>query len=473
MDSPTTLTTLPTEIILEILSYLVARKPSLLVPVCCTSKRLNAIAQPLLSRRVIYYYTPRADAQSSQANKIAQHFLNHPDRRHAVTHLAIQGRLSESAGLKDPRGLAIALSDHERQGLLQCAEDIFPGAQHLSGWKEELQKGSYDAFFALLIAWATQLEALYWGDCNPESAIISVVRHMSTNICSSPKFSHLPLHNLRDLRVSLRNLPGDLQPEGYELAHFLHLPRLRSLSCDGAHTGVPREAYPFPQRTSSLEELVLDNFGGTNEGLIQFISAARNLRKLYLVATMPSARPDWSLNAVSDHILAHHATLEELFYYLPSYYLPSEVESANTGHRDLGVWLSGFTKLKKLEIHSAVLFNGQQDFHLLNYLPTSLEHLTIHGISEAKIEKLIPRCDDGKRFPHLATINVYITEFPGIGHQPINLGAPDTGHLQHLADQAGVELIVNPRAGSWPGTFEVWAWNLPSSIFIGPNFKWQ
>jgi hypothetical protein len=463
MSSETTLEGLPNEMLELIFFWVACDDPHDLLSLCLVSRVFRLIAQPLLSFHV----------HVNQPHKFLagiRRFLHRPELRSRVKYLTQNGNMLSafytqtdlgrsssrtylgSRGYEPPFTLA-GLSREEKYELAAAAAEAFPGMTRLRQWQALLELGMVDAVFALLLVWFDGLDSLEWRMPQPSEdrdlspinkyriMVFDVIReiagawakgHGNSSLC-------LPLKNLRHVCLKqwdMKNPNWDDTFCGYFAAPFFALPNLKSfhaISIATAHGSFQRPGVPvhygpayqrglrflrtFPEHTSSVEEIVLQNADIDLDGLRYFANASRSLKKLSCqVYTRPVNME--CIGLLSQCVRKYASTLEELEF--GCYPHPDQMGELPSPLRRI---LASCTKLRRLEVPMDLVLRRKPGFDddgsandpddlnepgvMASIFPPSLEHFQERQLNFKEAQSLIMDAGAGGKLKQLKRIRVW------------------------------------------------------------------
>ncbi|RFN54942.1 hypothetical protein FIE12Z_789 [Fusarium flagelliforme] len=276
------ITTIPTELLGHILAHVAGNLQSDIAAVRLVCRQFNNAAAPLRVRNWsddrFSNHTPRRprDVHMVGIDRFAVERLRYLELRSQVRSLKFVRLMSwdftsyEKALHQDgSRGRVMCQASREDIALLaKAAEEELPHLASPTNLCEQIHHFRDEAIAILVISWATNLESL-------SITFGSFHFHMNDDILEH----HVQEFSLGD------NLKF--------LVPFLHLPRLKSLKCAAIRTECEYTArkntpevqlMPYPDRTSSIESVELDEPRFSTLGFSRFLQAFKTLKSLKVEA---------------------------------------------------------------------------------------------------------------------------------------------------------------------------------------------
>ncbi|KAM0402670.1 hypothetical protein ACHAPZ_005614 [Fusarium culmorum] len=312
MDS---INSIPGEILKEIFIYVTDLDYDYIdiFQVRLVNKQFCKIATPLRVRHWsdYGYYSPINTSPSrTTLNRFALELLRHPELRLQVKSVQIDWLRSDD-GKETPRRL---IRPENLALLARAAEETLP-----------------DLATVLVLAWTTNLTSL---DLTIPSdsrlkvgkdylmLVLYFAKQLALRFVSDDPKSTLPLP-MEKLHTSIfRCWNFDREIHVAHLSPFLHFPNLKSLNAlrigdnrgrDFSYVaGFTENHYsmPFPERTSSLESIFLDDPTLSNAGFSSLLHACKNLKVFDL--QFASALGTWSSTMLARALGEHASSLEEV-----------------------------------------------------------------------------------------------------------------------------------------------------------------
>ncbi|KAM0378891.1 hypothetical protein ACHAPY_006613 [Fusarium culmorum] len=278
MDS---INSIPDEILKEIFIYVTDLDYDYIdiFQVRLVNKRFCKIATPLRVRHWsdYGYYSPIYTSPSRTTfNRFALELLRHPELRLQVKSVQIDWLRSDD-GKETPRHL---IRPENLALLARAAEETLPDLASTTDLCDQIRQGSDDGITVLVLAWTTNLTSL---DLTIPSdsrlkvgkdylmLVLYFTKQLALRFVSDDPKSTLPLP-MEKLHTSIfRYWNFDREIHVAHLSPFLHFPNLKSLNAlrigdnrgrDFSYVaGFTENHYsmPFPERTSSLESIFLDD----------------------------------------------------------------------------------------------------------------------------------------------------------------------------------------------------------------------
>lgn len=238
-----------------------------------------------------------------------------------------------------PRGRIYCMASREDRVLLaKAAEEELPHLATSTNLCEQIRHFRDEAIAILVITWATNLDSLSlaFGSFNfhiDDDILVShFAKHVAQQFLSNDGWAnrHLPFEKLSHLEFHIR---WDRSAPDHEfelgdnlkfLVPFLHLPKLISLKCTAVRTECEYDAWcnntledqlmPYPDRTSSIESVVLIGPHFWTLGPGRFLQALKTLKSLKVrVDGCPQiTRGPFNDGSLPRVLIEHASSLEEL-----------------------------------------------------------------------------------------------------------------------------------------------------------------
>jgi len=370
--SKMSLTSLPTELLYQIVETVFRVSRSDIEPFSRTSARLHYIAKPLIleHRRLLRTYAV-TKVTNAGAAKILYEICEKPWIALYIISLEMIANRNETllgrprnkkqaASIEEVTSQRSKVTDQDLEDLIRTTR-LIPESQTPS-FVTEIGRGNEDHLFALMLACLPNLERLTIStDSNKLEAVKEVARAIHATWSTRPSLPHV-----RSVHVSERD--GSRGTCDLELFPLLAaIPGVQHLH--GANlVGMYRECYrdgwnTYPGAASSLTHLSLETCGMSVEGLEILLASLKNLRSFKYIAH----RAGWGLHALSTILKPAHASLETLEL------------STGSGHARYIGSLRQFTALKKVNVDTDMLFKNSRMQRAVDILPASIETLTIAG----------------------------------------------------------------------------------------------
>ncbi|KFH41068.1 hypothetical protein ACRE_082270 [Hapsidospora chrysogenum ATCC 11550] len=391
---------LPNELLFQISEYVSATDRRALFKLVGVNRRLNRVAAPLLVRR----WPWMVDWEDIFIDPFALYLLRHPELRRQVRRLkllATVGWDDRNRSLRRPK-----IGPDELVELSTAAAQAWPALDDCINWTEQIRSGYMDAIAALVLAWAKDLTHLYMTLLRPERLTIFILasqvarRLLHARGPQEPQSEPLPLMKLQHVYYGYRDTVHGV--DGQYAAPFFYLPSMQTFAGYRVWRSLPRQRgeaadahldvepgtclTEFPQGTSTIQEIVLENSCVSAAYLSQVVRSCRRLRELSLELIFDYYPDDDDMTAsgLAPSILHHAASLEVLHISWNDPYGDFMDRDAD-GSNALEECLRHLTCLEDLSIPSHLLFSTHQEQGRhrcrieTSRLPRSIKRLKLEG----------------------------------------------------------------------------------------------
>ncbi|OBS25164.1 hypothetical protein FPOA_05699 [Fusarium poae] len=394
------ITSLPDEVLEHIFIYVTDRQYDDIFEVCLVNKRFCEIATPLRVRHwsdcglFSIHGTPPSHTTIS---RLALELLRQPELRLQVRSLNFDW-IRRDEGKETPRHL---IRPENLELLAKAAKETLPDLASSTDLCEKICQGWDDGIAVLVLAWTTNLSSLGLtipsytqskDDDDYRLLVLYFTKQLALRFdCHDPKTaSPLPLEKLDTLDFRHWDVDGEIHVK--HLSPFLHFPNLKNLNTSFIGDNQGRDLsyivvstdnnhlMPFPERTSSLESIYMDEPKLSNSGIRSLLHACKNLKVFSMDASEIGTR---SSTMLVRSLVEHSSTLEEVRLFIQDgeddrQWIPDSAD----GH-DLPECYRKLKKLKRVGIPMQHLYHRDDANTLttaklnLGRLPESLEHLVV------------------------------------------------------------------------------------------------
>ena len=391
---------LPNELLFQISEYVSATDRRALFKLVGVNRRLNRVAAPLLVRR----WPWMGDWEDIFIDPFALYLLRRPELRREVRRvklLATIGWDDRNRSLRKPK-----IGPDDLVELATAAAQAWPALDDCINWTEQIRSGYMDAIAALVLAWAKDMTHLYMTLSRPERLTISILasqvahRLLHARGPQESQAEPLPLTKLQHVYYGFWDTVHGV--DGQYAAPFFHLPNMQTFAgyrvwkalpgeqddAADAHLDVVRGTFvtEFPQGTSTIQEIALEDSCVSAAYLSQVVRACRRLRKLSLDLIFDYYPDDDDITAsgLAPSILHHAASLKVLHISCDDPYGDFMDRDAD-GSNALEECLRHLTCLEDLSIPCYLLFSTHQEqgrhHHRIetSRLPRSIKRLKLEG----------------------------------------------------------------------------------------------